>query len=171
MKSFPRCQARAPATVGVSGRKLEAWATMPAGLLTTSRWPSSHTTGQRPVPGNHFHFGGTVISRLHGQHVPRLQDSGGAGAEAVDQDAGLRVGQAGDGMGGKMQLRAEDMTDSGPRLLRRDRIANSLQAFSSFALQDNTETFPWKALPASFRALLQKKPAAPRPVYLRLLLG
>ena len=50
-KSVPRCQARAPATVGVSGRKLEAWAVMPAGLFTTSRWPSSQTMGRGQGPG------------------------------------------------------------------------------------------------------------------------
>ena len=56
-KSVPRCQARAPATVGVSGRKLEAWAVMPAGLSTTSRWPSSQRMGRGQGPGVTAVFG------------------------------------------------------------------------------------------------------------------
>ena len=74
-KSVPRVQAKAPATVGVSGRKLEAWAVIPAGLFTTSRWPSSHTMGRGQSPGVGRTFGGrwSPVSTVSTSPVRRMK--------------------------------------------------------------------------------------------------
>ena len=60
--------------------------------------------GQRPVAGSDLHLGRAVVAGLHLQNIPRVEDTGGAGVLAVYQDAALRPGEPGDGVGGKVEL-------------------------------------------------------------------
>ena len=65
-----------------------------------------------------------MIAGLHRQHVPGPKDVNGPGVDAVDQDAALRPGQTGDGMGGEAQHAFEDVSDRGAIFLRRNRVGD-----------------------------------------------
>ena len=60
--------------------------------------------GQGPVAGDDLHLGRAVVACFHLQNIPRVEDTGGAGVLAVYQDAALRPGEPGDGVGGKVEL-------------------------------------------------------------------
>ena len=85
--------------------------------------------GQGPGTGGNDGRGRTVVSGLNVQPVAGPEDEGGMHRLSVDQDAVRDPDQAGDGMGGEVEPRPQDMTDSSPRVFRRNNIRNDSITF------------------------------------------
>ena len=75
--------------------------------------------GQGPGTGRNNGRGRTVVSGLNVQPVPGLEDEGSMHRLSVDQDAVRDPDQAGDGVGGEVEPRPQDMTDRGSIVFRR----------------------------------------------------
>lgn len=99
----------------------------PGGLVHHQQVAVLPDDGQGPVAGGGGHLRRAVVAGLHLQDVPGVEDVHRAGVMPVDQDAVLRPGQPGDGVGREVQPRPQDVADGGAVLLRRDDFGDGFQ--------------------------------------------
>ena len=79
--------------------------------------------GEGRVAGQGLLPGRAQVRGEDGELVPGMEEVHRPDGLAVPEDAALRPGEAGEGPGGNVELRFQDVADGGAVLLRRDGVA------------------------------------------------
>ena len=98
--------------------------------------------GQGPRAGDRRLPLAAHVAALGADRVAGDEDAGGARRFAVDEDAALRPGEPGDGVGGEAEPLAQDAPNGEPRVLRRGAVADIGHGTAPFLRADYTTLPP-----------------------------